>query len=175
MFPRLRRMETRQKLFRAQELFQRGEFAQAAGLFEEMAKQAEGSGMLDRAGDLHLQAARCHLQLNNLERADREGLHALRLFLRAGRLPKVRRMLPRMIAVLEQHGRHQEARELREKAAQLLGPLPATAGRRGTLPGKCPNCGGPIKPDEVNWAGPRSAECPYCGSVVNATEPGGGS
>jgi hypothetical protein len=89
---------------------------------------------------------------------------------------KVRRLLPKMVAVLEQHGRHEEAKELREKAEQLLGPMPARvgpAGRpamagRGTLPGKCLNCGGPIKPDEVHWVGPRSAECPYCGSVVNA-------
>ena len=130
--------------------------------------------MLDRAGDLHLQAARCHLQLDDMERADQEGLHALRLFLRARRPLKVRRLLPKMVAVLEQHGRQEEARELREKAAQLLGPLPAMAGPRGSLPTKCPNCGGPIKPNEVNWVGPHLVECPYCGSVVGAVGSGGG-
>ena len=130
--------------------------------------------MLDRAGDLRLQLARCHIQLGTTERADREGLHALHLFLRARRPMKVRRLLPRMVSVLEQHGRHEEAKELREQAEQLLGPMPArppgqeAMAARGTLPGKCPNCGGPIKPNEVHWLGPRSADCPYCGGVVSA-------
>ncbi len=169
MLRRLRRIDARQESGEAQELFLRGDFAAAARAFEELARKAEGAAMWDRAGDLHLQAARCHLQLNDIERADQEGVQALRLFLRAGRPLKVRRLLPRMLAALEQHGRHDEARELREKAAQLLGPLPAMAGRRGSLPGKCPNCGAPLKPDQVNWLSPRSAECPYCGGVANAT------
>lgn len=70
MWPRLRRIDARQKLVRARELFQRGEFAEAARVFEELAQEAEGLGMLDRAGDLHLQAARCYLQLDDMERAD---------------------------------------------------------------------------------------------------------
>jgi thioredoxin-like negative regulator of GroEL len=171
---RRRRVAARQRLVRARALFDGGEFAAAAPIFEELAQAAESHGMLDRAGDLRLQLARCHIQLGNTERADQEGLHALRLFLRARRPMKVRRLLPKMVSVLEQHGRHEEAQELREKAEQLLGPMPARpAGRaamaaRGTLPGKCPNCGGPIKPNEVHWVGARSAECPYCGGVVSA-------
>ena len=174
--PRKRFARARQKLVRARELFDRGEYAAAVPIFEELAQAAERRRMLDRAGDLRMQLARCHIKLGNTDRADQEGLHALRLFLRAGRPMKVRRLLPKMVAVLEQHGRHEEAKELREQAEQLLWPMPARAGPAGrpamagrdTLPGKCPNCGGPIKPDEVHWVGPRSAECPYCGSVVNA-------
>lgn len=169
--PRKRFHRARQKLVRARELFDRGDFAAAAPIFEELAQAAERRGMLDRAGDLRLELARCHIKLDSMESADQEGLHALQLFLRARRPLKVRRLLPRMVAMLEQHGRHEEAKELREKAEQLLGPKvarPAMAAR-GALPGKCPNCGGPIKPDEVHWVGRGSAECPYCGSVVSAT------
>jgi len=36
------------------------------------------------------------------------------------------------------------------------------------LPGKCPQCGGPLRSDEVDWIDAQSAECPYCGSVVQA-------
>ena len=174
MWRRPRLAEARQRLVRAQELFQRGDFAAAAALFEELAQGAEVAGMLDRAGDLRLQAGRCYLQLKDVERADQQGVQALHLFLRAGRPQKVRRLLPRMLAVLEQHGRREEAQELRRKAEQLLGPLPAgagpgMAGLRANLPGKCPNCGGPLKPNEVNWVGPRSAECPYCGGVISAS------
>jgi len=169
----------RRRLNRARELFDGGDYAAAATIFEELARGAERRGMLDRAGDLLMRVAQCYLKLNNIERADEQAKHALRLFLRAGRTRKVRRLLPKAIATLEKHGRHAEAKDLREKAEQLLGPAPveggAGIGRRGmmrpggTLPGKCPSCGGPIKPNEVNWVGRGSAECPYCGSVVSAT------
>jgi hypothetical protein len=36
------------------------------------------------------------------------------------------------------------------------------------LPPKCPGCGAPIHRDEdgVQWTGPRSAECRYCGTIL---------
>ena len=181
MLPRRRRPVLRRRLGRGQELFRRGKFAEATRIFEWLAQEAEDRGMLDRAGDLRLQAARCYLELKNTERADQEGLRALRLFLRAHRPRKVRRLLPKMVAALEKHGRHEEAEELRKKAEELLGPLRARVGagpgpgpaRRGTLPGKCPTCGAPVKPNEVNWVGQDSAECLYCGSVVTAEAAGG--
>jgi hypothetical protein len=142
----------------------------AAGAFEELAQGAEQRGMLDRAGDLRLRVAQCYVKLESIDRADEQARQALGLFLRARRPWKVRRLLPKVMASLEKHGRHDEAIQLREMAEQLLGPgrLEATS-PHGTLPGKCPNCGGPIKPTEVNWMARNSAECPYCGSVVNAT------
>ena len=83
--------------------------------------------MLEGAGDLRLRVAQCYLKLNNVDRADEEAKRAFRLFLRAGQPQKVRRLLPKVIATLEKHGRHEEAKELREKAEQLLGPVPARA------------------------------------------------
>jgi hypothetical protein len=37
---------------------------------------------------------------------------------------------------------------------------------RETLPTKCPQCLGPISYEKVDWVGPRQAQCPYCGHVV---------
>jgi hypothetical protein len=82
--------------------------------------------------------------------------------------------LPKVLAALERAGRHDEAQAIRERAEGLLGPLRARVATRsgpeliprGTLPAKCPSCGGPVKPDEVNWVGHSSAECPYCGTVI---------
>ena len=165
----------RRKLMEARELLERGEFAPAAEAFAELARGAEQRGMLDRAGDLRLQVARCSIKLGDIERANTESLQALRLFVRARRPLKVRRLLPKMLAFLEEQGKHAEAEELRHKAEELLQGLPVggrpgagAALAQGKLPGKCPNCGGPIKPSEVNWVGRGSAECPYCGSVVAA-------
>ncbi len=163
------------RLTEARQSFERGEYAPAAAAFEELARGAEVRGMLDRAGDLRLQVARCYIKLDDIDRANTESMQALQLFLRARRPMKVRRLLPKILAFLEEHGRRDEAEELRQKAEQLLGGLPEGkvpgAGARlaqGKLPGKCPNCGGPIKPNEVHWVGRGSAECPYCGSVVAA-------
>ena len=159
------------RLNRARELFERGKYGEAAALFSELAQGAEDRGMRDRAGDLRLRVAQCYLKLEDADRADKEALHALSLFLQARRPQKVRQLLPKVIAALEKQGKHAEAKELKERAERLLGAGPGGRGRaaaRGTLPGKCPNCGGPIRPDEIEWLGRTSAECPYCGGVVTA-------
>ncbi|MFX0168244.1 MAG: hypothetical protein ACFE89_02705 [Candidatus Hodarchaeota archaeon] len=38
---------------------------------------------------------------------------------------------------------------------------------RESLPEECPECDAPLKYNEVKWVGPRRAECPYCGNVVD--------
>ena len=168
-----RLFEARRALGRAERLLRQGRPAEAASIFDDLAREAEGRGMLDRAGDLYLRAARCYLALDDLDRADERATKAIRLFLRAGRPMKVRRLLPKVVGALERRGRHAEAEELRKEVAALLGPPPVgrpfgPAIARGELPAKCPHCGAPVKPDEVSWVGPRTAECPYCGSVLKA-------
>jgi hypothetical protein len=34
------------------------------------------------------------------------------------------------------------------------------------LPPECPNCGGSVHPDEIEWTDSRSAICDYCGSIL---------
>jgi len=41
---------------------------------------------------------------------------------------------------------------------------------RESLPAECPKCDAPLKYNEVRWTGPRQAECPYCGTVVELEE-----
>ena len=36
--------------------------------------------------------------------------------------------------------------------------------RADLLPSKCPGCGSPVRGDEVQWTGPQSANCWYCGT-----------
>jgi hypothetical protein len=45
---------------------------------------------------------------------------------------------------------------------------PAAAPRRA-LPAKCPHCAGAVRSDEVDWIDDASAECLYCGGVIQAT------
>jgi hypothetical protein len=151
--------------------------AEAAAILEKKAQAAEQQRLLDKSGDLHLEAARCYLQLDDIDQADDHSLKALQLFIQARRPAKVRRLVPRMMAVLHRKGYHDEAEKLRQEVDALLGALPGErtipwgerAIQQGSLPAKCPSCGGPIRSDEVHWIDPHSAECTYCGGIVKAT------
>jgi tetratricopeptide (TPR) repeat protein len=177
MLPRRRRPRPRPLLRRARRRIERADPAKAAAILEEKAQAAEEQGMLDKAGDLHMEAARCYLQLDDIDRADDHGLKALQLFIQARRPGKVRRLVPKMMAVLHRKGYHDEAKKLRQEVDALLGALPGEraipwgerAVQRRSLPAKCPSCGGPIRSDEINWIDSHSAECTYCGGIVKAT------
>jgi thioredoxin-like negative regulator of GroEL len=152
---------------RAMGLFEKGKFEEAAQAFEELAQGAEDRGMLFRAGNLMGQASRCYLELDDVDTAYDRGKKALDLFKSAERPAAARRVTERMVKALKDKGRQAEAEALERELKQM--PMPArAAGRRGELPGKCSQCGGPIREAEATWVGPSSAECPYCGSVIKA-------
>ena len=181
-----RRPRPRQILLRASKLFDQGKFAEAAPIFERLAEGAAKRGMLNRAGDLYLQSARCHLETGNVTLAVERGKQALRLFVKAGLVGKIERLMPRMVDALQEKGYEAEATALRQEVEARLAEAPPgrrpPAGARPSrwpsfaqpprarreLPTKCSACGAPIKPDDVTWLDPGSAECPYCGSVLKA-------
>ena len=148
-------------------LLEQGKFEEAATAFDELAQEAEERGNCFRAANLTAQAARCYLQLDDVDAAYERGVKALELFKQAQRPGAARRVGERMAKVLRNRGRQAEAEALERELEQL--PAPARgAAIRGELPPKCPQCGGPIRESEAMWLGPSSAECPYCGSVVKA-------
>jgi tetratricopeptide (TPR) repeat protein len=148
-------------------LQEQGKFEEAAKLFGELAQEAEEQGQLVRAAHLSGQAARCFMQMEDVDAAYERGMKALDLFKQAERPGAARRLGERIVKALKDKGRQAEAEALERQLQQL--PMPARPGaRRGELPPKCRQCGGPIKETEATWVGPSSAECPYCGSVVKA-------
>ncbi len=154
-------------LRRAMNLFEEGKFEEAGQAFEKLAQGAEESGMLFRAGHLMAQTARCYLKLDDVDAAYDKGKKALDLFKRSERPAAARRLAERMVKALKEKGREAEAEALERELEQM--PAPPRAGkRRGELPGKCSQCGGPVRETDVTWVGASSAECPYCGSVIKA-------
>lgn len=181
-----RRPRPRQVLARANKLFDQGKFAEAAPTFGRLAEGAARRGMLNRAGDLYLQSARCHLEAGNVTLAVERGKQALHLFGRAGLTGKIERLMPRMVEALQEKGYQAEATALQQEVEARLAEAPpgrrqpsgarpavwpstARPMARRALPTKCSACGAPIKPDDVTWLDPGTAECPYCGSVLEAT------
>ena len=108
------------RLARAERLFAAGNFAEAAKAFDELSRGAEKRGMIDPAGDLALRAARCYLSLDVMDWANERAERAIRLFIKAGRGPKVRRLLPKVLAALEQHGRHADVDRLRQEVEEAF-------------------------------------------------------
>jgi len=174
-------------LARANRLFDQGKFAEAVPIFDRLAEGAAQRGMLNRAGDLYLQSARCHLEMGKANPAVERGKQALRLFGRAGLFGKIERLIPRMVDTLREKGYQAEAEALQKEVEARLAEVPPERrqppGARlaawlptarqpmapQELPAKCLACGAPVKPDDITWLDPRSAECPYCGSVLKAT------
>ena len=91
-----RRPRPRRMLLRANKLFDQGEFAEAAPIFERLAEGAVKRGLLNRGGDLFLQSARCHLEAGNVTLAVERGKQALHLFGRAGLIGKIEVVIERV-------------------------------------------------------------------------------
>lgn len=144
-------------------------------------------GMLNRAGDLYLQSARCHLEAGNVTVAVERGKQALHLFGQAVLIGKIEMLMPRIVEALQEKGYKAEAADLRQEVEARLAEAPpgrrpppgARPSRwpsfarppmaRRELPGKCSACGAPVKPDDITWLDPYTSECPYCGSVPKTT------
>lgn len=161
-------------LVRSNELLAAGQFAAGADGLEKLARAAEGRGGR-RAPYLYLEAGRARVMAGqNAEGVEllRRGLGLLAASPFHHRLGRTAR---RIIYELEERGLAEDAEQI---AVLVLGieperePDSATAGagalRRPPLPTRCPGCGAPVRPDEVDWLDDVTAECEFCGSPVRA-------
>jgi tetratricopeptide (TPR) repeat protein len=166
-----------QRLNEAQRLFERGQYDEAARIFERLAAGAVQRGVLDKGADLFARAAQCHLEAGHVEQAVALGKQSLRVLGRAGLRGQVEARWPQMVEALERKGYHQQAAALREEIEAVLtrrsmaGPPPRPMMRQPQpqLPASCPHCGAPVNLNEVTWAGPDRAECAYCSRVITVT------
>ncbi|HLE26921.1 MAG TPA: hypothetical protein VI793_02305 [Anaerolineales bacterium] len=167
----------RRKLIEAHRLSAEGQPALAASLYAELAGIAQSLDMPGRAAHMHLQAARSFAAINNGEAALEEGLAALNVLIGAGMAERAALRLPRLVQDMRGWGLSAEAETLERAIQSRLGMSevgfaevsapPSPSDRpHGPLPAKCPGCGGPVRGDEVEWIDAHSAECAYCGSVL---------
>jgi hypothetical protein len=163
------------ELQRAQRLMDAGEYAEAALVFDSLAKKAEDF-FPERAPFLYLQAGQAAMLNGDSQKGVarfRSGLTLLATQQRYHRLQKAGR---RIVDELRGRGFNAEADEV-ETVLGNNAPVPADAMReadhpqkRGILPTHCPSCGAAVRPDEVEWLDEQTAECDYCGSPVRAED-----
>jgi len=159
------------RLREANAFLARGEFSEAALILEGLANQAADRGV-DRAPNLALQAARAWLEAGETERGIQMTRMALQYMHRTGQLRKLNQLGTRTVSELKSRGLSQEATAVEAEINEMLAGVDTSAfqqvqaGKPANLPAKCPQCGGNVRRDEVEWIDATSAECDYCGSVL---------
>lgn len=169
--PGMLRPRAQRALQRAHRLMENGEYANAADLFVLLAQGAQDLGRIPQAARLFLQGGKASLLAGQRERG-RDLLHrGLGLLTQAGMWAKVHQAGERVVSELEGWGENELAAEFRRyleenlpESAETYRQQAAQQPRRPALPLHCPSCGGPVRPDEVEWLDDSTAECPYCGS-----------
>ncbi len=162
-------------LNRAHKCMSNGQHAQAAEIFQEMAVRAQDRGHLGHAPNLFLQAARAFLLAGLID----QGMDLLRrgldLLAKTRRWPALHRNGLRAVEQLKELGKEQEAQEISAWLDQALAdhpeakaPLSASSAKPKKLPAKCPYCGASVNPSDVKWFDNNTAECAYCGSMLDA-------
>jgi len=157
-------------LIRSNELLAAGEYAQAADGLEQLARAADARGAR-RAPFLFLEAGRARVMAAQAA----QGLELIRrglgLMAQSGLARRLARSGSSLISELQGLGFDQEARQITAFLENLAPDVnsavdgPAVV-RRPSLPTRCPACGAPVRPDDVEWLDEITAECQYCGSAI---------
>ena len=160
-------------LRRAHELMAAGNSAAAAEAFEKLAHAGENR-QHPKTGQMFLQAGRARI----LAGQNQVGFQHIKMGLGTmhsmGLHGQVQHAANRVMAELNERGLTAEAQEVSQwlqknhpaSSAGTAGVLAASAARRPLLPTHCPGCGGPVRPDDVEWTDEVTAECNWCGSPV---------
>jgi len=173
-----------QRLIRANALMANGRHGQAAELFMRLSEGARRRGMPVRAAHLAVRASDALLADGRPQEAIGQLKGALRVFIRRGEIHRASQMASRATTRLREAGFDDRADDLEDMTAKLreefsvhhaeweappaFGPGQRPVPARGSLPESCVQCGAPCVPDEVVWHHARTAECPYCGSILSA-------
>jgi len=159
-------------LRRAIALEQQGDFASAAQAYEEFAARADLRGG-PRAPLAFIQAGRMRFLAGDAAKGVGHIIRGLNLFAASGRFGKALNAGQRVVQELSARGYESEAQKVSAHLQSILPAhmppaSPATPARKPVLPTHCPDCGGPLRSDQVDWIDDATAECDYCGSPVRA-------
>jgi hypothetical protein len=151
-------------------VFDKGEYGQAAELFERLAQSADERGG-PRAHRFYLQAGRARILAGQTNLSMPSLKRGLELLAQRGQLHKLQQTGEHVISELNEHGLSDEASEIENLLHRIAPPMPAmetqrAPAQRPPLPTRCPSCGAVMRPDEVEWMDDATAECGYCGSPV---------
>ncbi|MEW5718670.1 MAG: hypothetical protein AB1817_08605 [Chloroflexota bacterium] len=159
-----------QAVARANNLLAQGKPNDAAQIFERLAQEGEARGFAKPAANAHAQTALAYAQAKNETAALTHARAALTQFAQLGMAQRAPTFYNDIVQKLRENGMMRAADALQREFGDQIKTLSAqgvgAAAPRGRLPSKCPHCAGPARSDEVEWIDAQSAECVYCGGVI---------
>ncbi|MBL6965540.1 MAG: hypothetical protein ISR60_03200 [Anaerolineales bacterium] len=163
-------------LQRAHRLMEIGDYANAGDIFDRVARGAHDRGLMRQAPRLYLQAGRAYI----LAGATKQGFgllqQGLQIYAGSQLWGQFQQTGSRAVDELQQFGHADLAKELENwlqetiPANSKLAESPIRSAPTKQLPITCTSCGGPLKPNEIEWLNPHTAECPYCGIAIHAEQ-----
>ena len=165
-----RRQAALERLQRANRLMAEGSYSEAARIFEELATGAARM-RIPRAPQLFLQAGNALIKAGEKDKGMDYLRRGLQLMERMGQYQRLPIASQRILNELKSMGLDKEYGFLEKEIQQLLKHRGLnlsmdTPQQKPRLPGKCPQCGGIVHPNEIEWIDDRSAACDYCGSII---------
>ena len=161
-------------LSNANRLNAQGRFLEAAGMFAGLAQEMQASLHPRREANLRAQAAHAYADGKDAAQSQAQARAALNLFLQYGMAERTPRFYANITHKQRGYGMAAAADTLEKEFGDRIGRLPsppptAQVAARGRLPAACPGCGAPVRSDEVSWVDAHSAECSFCGSILQTT------
>jgi hypothetical protein len=148
-----------------------GHYARAAMILADLAREAEALERPKVAAELHCRAAHCFIDGGAEPSGLSEAQAALRVFTNLGLHERYQRFMGNILRKMQAHGMNSAIGTLRTEFGGVAAPLPTVTPLHNLrLPPVCPQCGAPVKSDEVEWIDATSVECNYCGAVVAGKE-----
>jgi hypothetical protein len=154
----------------ANQLIADGQAAKAAQMLDQLAQEVESRGRPRPAAIFHAQAAHAYAASKNEPAALAQARVALDQFIQLNMARRVSRFYDNIVSKLRANGMASAAGMLKQEYGDKVKPFrsyaPASPAQGKRLPSNCPHCGAAARSDEVDWIDGQSAECNYCGGVI---------
>jgi hypothetical protein len=158
------------EFFRANQLFQLGQFENAALEYIQLAHRMERTGKPRQAANLHAQAALAWAKAGVEPRATTQANIAFSQFTLLGMKQRIVEFKVQLDQALhpESLEKNKAVSVAPRETTQPHGVITPIINQRVKLPAVCSQCGAPVRSDEVEWIDDMSAECDFCGAVLQA-------
>jgi hypothetical protein len=163
---------------RANRLMDNGGYTDAAAIYEQLARLAQAANHPRQAAHLFLQAGRALILAGQPAEGIKLAQTGLGILADAEQWEAFNRAGARAVGELDLQGQKDAAQQLstwisaqrkqQPPAISTTDEAPPKKSDPGRLPRQCPSCGAPVRPNEIEWLDDTTAECAYCGSILQS-------